>query len=541
MGLLLKHLWDRPLAWAPEQVIVYRDLKTLTYRELFQRIHRLANLLGRLGVGAGDRVGVLDHDSHRYLELYFAVPMVGAVLHTINAGLSLDQLAYTMAHAEDKVLFLHEDFAATVDRLKPRLGCIQRQVLLSDHGNRGDNAPGYFGEYEALLAESPPEFDFPEFDENTVATLFYTTGTTGDPKGVFFTHRQIVLHTLVVGLTMAVNRAPVDMHAQDVYLPLTPMFHVHSWGFPYLATCLGLKQVYQGRPQPHMLASLMAKHRPTLSHGVPTILRNLLHNPAFRDLDLSGLKLLIGGSALTEDLVRAAEQRGVRVMAGYGMSETCPVVTAAHLRPSLLNEPAETRVQITTRAGFPAPLVRVKIVDEGGRALPPGRTHTGEILLRSPWLTPGYFKSPDQSRELWRDGWLHTGDVGYLDADGYVRITDRFKDVIKIGGEWISSLELENALCQHPAVAEAAVVALPDSKWGECPHADVVLRAGFPQPVKASELLAHLRQFVDRGAIHKRALLTRIRFVAALPKTSVGKLDKKTLRTHMAEEEGTAR
>jgi len=531
--LLLKYLLDRPLAWAPDQQIIYRDLKILTYRSFFERVRRLANVLTRLGIERGDRVGVLDYDSHRYLELYFAVPMIGAVLHTVNVRLAPDQVCFTIAHAEDKVLFIHTDFVPFVEERNSRLPVVQQRVLLCDETVPGEPKPGFAGEYESLLDSSPAEFSFPDFEESTVATLFYTTGTTGDPKGVFFTHRQIVLHTFVVGFTLATGRQPVDLSTDDVYLPLTPMFHAHAWGVPYIATALGLKQIYPGRFEPNTLANLITKHQPTLSHGVPTILRTLLQHPAFRNVNFSQLKMLIGGSAVTEDLGRAARARGIRLVSGYGMSETCPVVAFGQVKPSLSKLDPEAQADLVCRATLLTPLVRAAIVDGQGRTLPPGQEHPGELVLQGPWLTQGYYKDPELSQQLWRDGWLHTGDVATFDPEGYLRITDRIKDVIKIGGEWISSLELENALNQHPAVGEAAVIGVPDPKWGERPHAQVVLLDGPRSKVTSRDLVTHLHQCVDRGSIHKRAILTSIQIVESLPRTTVGKLDKKALRAQL--------
>lgn len=532
-SLLLKYLLDRPLAWAPDQEIIYRDLKTFTYRSFFERVQRLAHVLTRLGIGNGDRVGVLDYDSHRYLELYFAVPMIGAVLHTVNVRLSDDQLCFTMRHAEDKALFLHTDFVPLVEQMISRLPTVQQRVLLADDTIAGEPKPGFAGEYESLLAASPAEFSFPDFEESTMATLFYTTGTTGDPKGVFYTHRQIVLHTFIVGFTLATGRHPVDLSTDDVYLPLTPMFHAHAWGVPYMATALGLKQIYPGRFEPHTLAKLITKHQPTFSHCVPTILRTLLQNPAFREVNLAQFKMLVGGSALTQDLGRAARARGIRLLSGYGMSETCPVVALGQTKPSLSKLDPEAQADLLCGATLLTPFVRARIVDGEGRTLPPGQEQIGELVLQGPWLTQGYYKAPEQSRQLWRDGWLHTGDVATLDSEGYLRITDRIKDVIKIGGEWISSLELENCLNQHPAVAEVAVIGIPDPKWGERPHAQVVLLDGLRSKVTPQDLIAHLHRCSERGSIHKRAILTGIQIVESLPKTTVGKLDKRALRARL--------
>jgi len=530
--LLIKHLLDRPLAWAPGRTVCYGEWKEMSYGQFFQRVQRLAQVLTSLGVQRGDRVGVMELDSHRYLELFFAIPMVGAVLHTINVRLSNEQIHYTMEHAEDRLLFVHTDFRALAAALLPRLPSVHRVVVMSDEAPRPEVPFKTEGGYEELLGQAEASFEFPDFDENTVATLFYTTGTTGDPKGVFFSHRQLVLHTLAAGLMFAAHQQPFGISTEDVYMPLTPMFHAHGWGFPYIATLLGLKQVYPGRYEPERLLQLIVRHKVTVTHCVPTIVQMLLHHPACRDLDLSRWKLLVGGSPLSEGLARQATDRGIRIMGAYGLSETCPVATAAHLQPDMTKWERSEQLGVITRAGLPAPLVRTRVVDPAGEALPPGRANTGELVVQAPWLTRGYFKNPEQSAELWRGGWLHTGDVGYIDEEGYVRITDRLKDVIKIGGEWISSLELENALSRHDAVKEAAVVARPDERWGERPYAEVVLREDKRGKVTAKGLADFLHQFIDQGVLHKRAILMQIRLVDTLPRTSVGKLDKKTIRQH---------
>jgi acyl-CoA synthetase (AMP-forming)/AMP-acid ligase II len=365
--------------------------------------------------------------------------------------------------------------------------------------------------------------------------LFYTTGTTGEPKGVFFTHRQLVLHTLSVGLLFSASTQPVSFSCDDVYLPLTPLFHVHGWGFPYVATLLGLKQVYPGRYEPERLLHLIEHHGVTLTHCVPTLVQTLLHHPASRSVDLSRLKILVGGSALPEGLAQEAMDRGIRIMGAYGMSETCPVVTASHLQPHMNGLEPAARRSVLIRAGLPLPLVRTRIFGPEGNSLPPGKENCGELVLQAPWLTTGYYKNEEKSRDLWQGGWLHTGDVAYIDEEGYVRITDRLKDVIKIGGEWISSLELENALSRHEAVKEVAVVARPDAHWGERPYAEVVLRPEKRDQVTAKDLGHFLHQFIEQGVIHKRAILTQIHLVDALPRTSVGKLNKKEMRLHFTQ------
>ncbi len=535
--LLIRDLLTRARSWAPRQTITYRDLREHDYAEFLVRIDRAAAMLAGLGVKPGDRVGVMDWDSHRYLELFFAVPMLGAVLHTVNVRLTPEQMAWTIRHAEDAVILLHPDFLPVAEALAPALPSVRGWVTLSDDGVPPATALPTAGDYEALLdaraAEVAGGYDFPDLDENTVATLFYTTGTTGDPKGVYFTHRQIVLHTLAAGATFAAHQQPVGIHAEDAYLPLTPMFHVHAWGIPYLATMLGLKQVYPGKYDPQKLAELIQRHSITFSHCVPTLVQMLLHHPAAAGIDYGGLKLVIGGAPLPKGLAEEAQARGIRIMGGYGMSETCPVVAAPHWKPEHGGAPDDARLDVLCRTGFAFPLVEARIWGSDDRLLPVDSDQAGELVLRCPWLTEGYYKDEARSRDLWHGGWLHTGDIAFLDRDGYIRITDRLKDVIKIGGEWISSQELESALSRHEAVREVAVVAKRDAKWDEHPCALVVLRDG--QAVTPRELGKFLHRFIDDGTIHKRAILTEILLVEAIPRTSVGKVDKKEIRRRLAE------
>jgi fatty-acyl-CoA synthase len=529
-ALLIKHLLDRPLAWTPEQKIIYRDLHEFTYVEFRDRVGRLASLLQRMGVTTGDRVGVMDWDSHRYLEFFFAVPMIGAVLHTINVRLSPEQILFTIHHAEDKVLFFHPDFLALAEAAAAKCPSVKHRVAMPDSGPGPATALPLDGEYEHLLSMASPLKDFPELPEDTVATLFYTTGSTGDPKGVFFTHRQLVLHTITSGFGLAAFPDPASINCRDVYMPLTPMFHVHAWGVPYIATLLGIRQVYPGRYEPGTLLRLLVQHQVTLSHCVPTLLKMILTAPEAAHVDFSRWKIITGGAKLPNTLARLAMDRGIRIAQGYGMSETCPIIAVSQFKPAVADGTPEEQLDILDRTGFPLPLVRACAFDSEGRALPPGAEHAGELVLRAPWLAPGYFKDPERSRALWEGGWLHTGDLAYVDTDGYIRITDRLKDVIKTGGEWISSLELENILARHEAVEEVAVVGTPDPKWDERPLALVRLRETHRGQVSERHLRHYLQTVADTGAIHKRAVLTRIEFIEQLPHTSVGKIDKKALR-----------
>ncbi len=534
--LLIKHLLHTPQRIARDQEIKYRDVYKQTYDEFFQRIGKLANALSDLGVKPGDTVGVMDWDSHRYLECFFAVPMMGAVLHTINVRLSPEQIVYTINHAEDDVLLVHSDFVPLIDMVKDKLATVKAFILLQDDFGALSSGSDFDGEYEALLKNASPDYDFPDFDENTKATTFYTTGTTGLPKGVYFSHRQLVLHTLgTVAGANALKPGGKGITVDDVYMPITPMFHVHAWGLPYVATMLGIKQIYPGRYDPEFLLRLIEKEGVTFSHCVPTILHMLLSHPLSNEIDLSCWRVIIGGSALPEALCKEALRRGIDVYTGYGMSETCPVLTLANLRPDMIDWNLDKQVKIRTKTGIPIPLVNLDIVNAEGEFLPHDGKSTGEIVVRCPWLTQGYFKDPEKSEELWANGWLHTGDVGYIDERGYLKITDRIKDVIKTGGEWISSLDLENIILQHEAVSEAAAVGVPDEKWGERPVVLVVLKKEFAGKVDEEELKNFYLKFVEKGTISKWGVPDRILFVDQIPKTSVGKLDKKVIRQQVRE------
>lgn len=532
--LTIGRLLERPLRWNPGQTIAYRDSFHYTYADMGRRVHRLAGMLAGLGVKRGDVVAFMDWDSHRYLEAYFAVPMMGAILHTINVRLSAEQILYTVNHAEDRVLVVHRDFLPIVDRIRGDFQTVRTIVVISDGREAGTDRSWVQGEHERLLQAASDRFDFPELDERTVATTFYTTGTTGDPKGVFFTHRQIVLHTIGGMATLGGFGDPIGFRHDDVYMPITPMFHVHAWGVPYMATALGTKQVYPGRYEPEMLVRLLTKHGVTFSHCVPTILQMVLESPAAKGVDLSRWKVMVGGSALPRGLAQAALDRGIGIVAGYGMSETCPILTIAHLENRMRDWSPERKLDVIVRTGTALPLVDLRVVDDSGAALPPGKKNAGELVARAPWLTGGYFKLPEKSTELWRGGWLHTGDIGYLDEDGYVVITDRLKDVIKSGGEWVSSLQLESLISQHEAVAEAAVIAVPDARWGERPAAFVVEKEAFKGKLTPGSLEAFLQRFVDAGQIERWAIPDRVTVVDAIPRTSVGKIDKKALRGGVA-------
>lgn len=531
--LLIKRLLLSGSRYEKTREIVYRDQLRYSYATFNERVARLANVLSEAGVRAGDTVAVMDWDSHRYLECMFAIPMIGAVLHTINIRLSADQILYTMNHAEDRFVLVNSEFVPLYKAVESKLTTVEKTILLTDEVEKTADLPSLVGEYETLLAAASPRYDFPDFDENSVATTFYTTGTTGNPKGVYFTHRQLVLHTLAEASVLGSLDSVRLLGTDDVYMPITPMFHVHAWGMPYAATMLGVKQVYPGRYDPELLVRLWQQEKVTFSHCVPTILQMVLNARAAQGVDFAGWKIIIGGSALNRSLYETALARGIQLTAAYGMSETCPLISCAHINEELKAGSESERITYRIKAGVPVPLVEAAIMGADGQLLPADGEAQGELVLRAPWLTMGYFNEPEKSAELWEHGWMHTGDVATLDDFGFIDIRDRIKDVIKTGGEWLSSLELEDLISRHPAVREVAVVGVPDPQWGERPFALLVVRDG--QALDARQLKEHLKPFVEEGHINKWAIPSQIALVTDIPKTSVGKLDKKRIRADIAQ------
>jgi acyl-CoA synthetase (AMP-forming)/AMP-acid ligase II len=474
----------------------------------------------------------MDWDSHRYLECYFAIPMMGAVLQTVTIRLSSAQILYTLNHARADVILCHTDFLPILDSIKDNLGTVKFFVVLSDEGSGTEVSPSsikFSAEYEELLAGGTEDFDFPDFDENTRATTCYTTATTGDPKGVYFSYRQLVLHTLAVLGSLASPAQHQSLHYGDLYMPITPMYHVHPWGFPYVTTARGLKQVYPGRYMPDTLLSLIKQEKVTFSNCVPTILHMLLTSPAAKDVDLSGWKAIIGGSALPKGLAKLAIDKGIDIFGGYGMSETCPILSLAQLKPSMSELDTDSEIEYRTKADLPIQLVDLRIVDEHMHDAPHDGKTTGEGVIRAPWLTQGYLNDPTNSEDLWRGGYLHTKDIGTIDPEGYLQITDRIKDVIKSGGEWMSSLAIEDIISQHPGVSEVAVIAIADPKWGERPLALIVLKEESRGTVTEEHIQAHVKVWAEQGVFSKWAI-PQVRFMDKLEKTSVGKLDKKVMR-----------
>lgn len=530
--LLIKQLLHSARATAGDQEIVYRDQYRGNYRQFFERIGRLSNALSGLGIGPGNTVAVMDWDSHRYLEAFFAVPMMGAVLLTVNVRLSPEQILYTLNHAKADIVVVNVEFIPMLASIKDQLETVKTFILITDDGSTMSSFKvPYAGTYEDLLAAAPVHYDFPDFDENTRATTFYTTGTTGLPKGVYFSHRQLVLHTLAVATSLGSAAGQGRLHRDDVYMPITPMFHVHAWGIPYVATMLGLKQVYPGRYAPDTLLQLIAREAVTFSHCVPTILHMLLNSKAADGVDLSRCKMVIGGAAFPKGLAIAALARGMDIYTGYGMSETCPILTIVQVRGDIGND-ADAQAAERIKTGYPIPLVELHTVNEEMLDVERDGKASGEIVVRAPWLTQGYLHNPAASEELWSGGYLHTGDIGVIDPRGMLTVTDRLKDVIKTGGEWVSSLELESIISQHPAVNEVAVIGVKDDKWGERPLAMIVLKAD--QIATVDDIKQHVQRCAEEGHISKFAVPDQVRFVDNLVRTSVGKLNKKVMREELA-------
>ncbi|MFN8216032.1 MAG: long-chain-fatty-acid--CoA ligase [Solirubrobacterales bacterium] len=491
-----------------------------TLAEVADRADRLAAALGRLGVGAGDRVGTFAWNSQQHLEAYWAVPCAGAILHTLNPRLAPEQVAYTIDHAGDRVLLVDASLAAELARALPHLGGERPRLVLIGDGD----LPGAL-DYEELLAAEPAGFAWPALDERAGAALCYTSGTTGDPKGVLYSHRALCLHTLAMA-----GHDAYRMSGRDRILAVVPMFHAMGWNLAYLAGMVGADLVLPGRHvQAPALARTIAAERITATCGVPTVWMDLLREEG---ADLSSLELAIcGGTQVPPALMREYEARhGVAVVQGWGMTETLPGAALAHDPPRAAGE--EERWSRRQHAGRLSPFFEARIVAEDGSVLPADGATPGEIEVRGPTVAAGYFDSPEASAAAEHEGWLRTGDVGTLDGEGWMRITDRAKDVVKSGGEWISSVDLESALMAHPAVAEAAVIGRPDERWGERPLACVVAAAA----VSPEELRAHLAPRVARWWLPEE-----FAYLEEIPKTSVGKFDKKALRDLLAADRLPAR
>ncbi len=483
----------------------------------YARIAQLANALKAAGVNRGDRIGVIGWNTYRQFEMYYAVGGLGAVLHTVNPRLGPDNAAFVINHAEDDWLFYDATFAPLISALRAKLKTVKRFVLLTDEKHAG--AAGTGDEpFESLIAGKATEFDWPEFDENTALAMCYTSGTTGDPKGVVYSHRSCVIQTFASCLPTALG-----CKEGDVILPVVPMFHVNAWNTPYSAMMIGLKQVFPGpRLDGEGLFELLSAERVNYSLGVPTVWLALLQYMEKSGKELPHLrKGLCGGSALSEALIRNFARHGIELQQGWGMTEMSPIGTVNVLPPDIAAMPQDERIQYQLKAGRALPFVDMRIVSEDGRTLPHDGVSDGRLQVRGPSIVKAYFKADADA--MTADGWFDTGDVAIIDKDGYLQITDRAKDVIKTGGEWVSSIDIENAAMMHPAVANAAVIGVQHPKWQERPLLIIVPRDG--QAPSAEEI----RDFV-KGKVDKIAWPDAVEFVTELPLGATGKVLKTELR-----------
>ena len=528
--LLISRILEQPLKYKPDTEIVYSDKSRYTYRDLYKRVSMFANLLtGTLEVKPGETVGILDYDSHRFLEGYFAIPMIGAILHTINFRHAEEEILYAIKHAGDKIIFCHKDFFPLLEKLRDRMQGVRKIVMLSDDDKELITSLKHEGEYETMLSREEEEYEFPDFDENSVATIFFTTGTTGLPKAVYFSHRQLVLHTLGVTTTLGALNGVIKISTDDVYMSMTPMFHVHAWGMPYAATYLGMKQVYPGKYEPAMLLQLKRDEKVTISHGVPTLLQMICSHPDVYKTNLTDWKITCGGSGLPKGLATKILSLGINIIVGYGMSETCPTISLSYLDEKMIDSLSEDeKIDLRLKAGRPIHLSDVKLKNDAGEFIAHDGISPGEIVVRSPWTVNGYYNDTEHSEELWKGGYLHTGDIGTIDKNGVITVIDRKKDVIKSGGEWVSSSLIESLISSYEGVIEVAVVGVPDEKWTERPVAVIVQKPN--ERINEKNLIQHLQQFVTSGKIKSFAIPKDYRFVPTLPKNSAGKIDKKKIR-----------
>ena len=487
-----------------------------TFSEVADRAERMASALKRLGIRDGDRVGTLCWNNQEHQEAYLAVPGMGAVLHTLNLRLAPEQLAFIINHAEDRVIIVDGSLVPALARVADQLKTVQHFIVT---GSDDATSLGEVLRYEELLAAEQPGFSWPDLDERSASALCYTTGTTGDPKGVAYSHRSVYLHSLA-------EWGAFELSERDRMLIIVPMFHVNAWGLPYTGWAIGADLLMPGRfLQPEPLCRFISEERPTFAAGVPTVWNDVLRRVDEHPADLSSLRLVIcGGSAVPRSLMEQFQERhGVRIVQAWGMTETSPIgAVAVPPKDAAAGEEMDWR----SKTGRVAAGVELRTVDDSGNELPRDGKSVGEIEVRGPWIAASYFRTDAPDR--WHDGWLRTGDVGTVDARGFVQITDRSKDVIKSGGEWISSVELETALIGHPDVIDAAVIGVPDERWQERPLAVVVIREG------ASISPGNLRDFLA-ARVARWWLPERWSIVSEVPRTSVGKYDKKVLRAMYAE------
>jgi len=526
--LTLQHAYNRAVRlFGKKEIVTQTDdgLHRYTFREWGKRTAQLANALRAAGVKEGDRIGTFGWNTYRHLELYFGIPCLGAVLHTLNIRLFADQLVYIINNAEDSVIFVDSDLVPLLEGVADQLATVKLYVIMGDVSKAtGKLQPSV--DYEAFIGEQSDQIEWPTLDENAASAMCYTSGTTGNPKGVVYSHRSTVLHSMGVGMADGIG-----MSEQDTILPIVPMFHANAWGFLHAGIMLGCKIILPGRfMDPARIARLMESERVTVAGGVPTIWIGLLAMLDKESLDLSSVRMIIcGGSAVPRALIEGLQRHNLNIVQAWGMTETSPLASVSKVRSYQLNLPAEEQIRLRARQGTVVPGVDFRVVNiETGEEVPWDDKTFGELQVRGPWVARAYYKDA-ATGEKFVDGWLHTGDVAIVDEDGIIQLVDRTKDLVKSGGEWISSVDLENMIMGHPKVLEACVVGLPHPRWDERPWAFVVAKPDFAGQITSAEIIEYLRPHVA-----KWWLPDGVEFVEVIPKTSVGKFDKKVLRSKYA-------
>jgi fatty-acyl-CoA synthase len=496
-----------------------------TYADWYKRVSQLAGALRSLGIKKGDRVASFSLNNHRHMELYFGVPCMGAVLHTLNIRLSAENLVYIINHAADRILFIDEDVYFLIEPFKDQLKTIEKYVIMSQSGVMPQTTLSPVVLYDDLIKDFPESYDFPvDRDENDSCLICYTSATTGDPKGVVYSHRGLVLHSFATGIALGIQE-------KDCALHIVPMFHANAWGVPFACTMCGMKQVLPGRQILAMaaLCKIIAEEKVTFSCGVPTIwimLHSYLEGGGAHDFSFVN-QFFSGGSAMPRHLIESFEKKyGLIMSQGYGATETSPVVTLSVPKSYMETLSVDEKIDVRATAGMPIPGLDVQLINmETGKEVRMDGKEMGEILVRGPWIASEYYKDPKQSAVTFKDGWFHTGDIGTINKEGYISLVDRTKDLIKSAGEWISSIDLENAIMGFPKVLEAAVISLPDDKWQERPLACVVPQPDAVKTITKEEIQDYLKDKVAKWWIPEEIV-----FMQELPKTSVGKFNKKKLR-----------
>lgn len=536
-GLMMDYqLTLTPIMKRADQLFPHKEIRTKfgdtihrqTYSDFFKRCGQLANALEKLGIGPGDRIGTLAWNTHRHHEVYFAVPCMGAVCHTLNLRLPADQLIYIINHAEDKIIFLDDSLLPILEPIADQLSTVKHYVIMTSGDMPKTSLPNVLN-YEELLAEATFNYNWPELDENSAAALCYTSGTTGAPKGVLYSHRALVLHTLAESMTDC-----FQFSENDIVMPVVPMFHAMAWGLIYTATMNGATLILPGaHMRPEDLASLIEEHRVTIAAGVPTLWLGLLQVLEKGGYDVSSLRAMpVGGSAASRWMIKTYQEKfGIQIVHAWGMTEMSPLGTVSRLKSHMLDWDSEKQFDVRAKQGIPSPGVEMRGVDEVGNEIPWDGETMGELQVRGPWVISSYYND-ERSADAFMDGWFRTGDVVTIDEEGYMSIVDRTKDLVKSGGEWISTVDLENTIMEHEHVLEAAVIAVPHPKWQERPLAVVVKADDADADTMRQEIYDLLSQHFA-----KWQLPDEIEFVDQLPRTSVGKFNKRALRNQFKDYE----